>query len=155
MRTRAVASVAIAALVLLGTSACNFMAPQATTDIYTASDGANATVGDVKVLNAMLITDNGSEANLVASVLNSSAERVRVTLQYEAGSEKIDETITVGPGHTESLGSRDGTELTLTDIDAEIGGLFPIFVQYGDTTGKQVLVPVLDGTLAEYEDLTP
>lgn len=154
MRRRAVASVAVAALVLLGTSACNFVAPQATTDSYAPSDGTQATVGDVKVLNALLITEDGAEASLVANVVNPTDSRVQLKLQYESGSEDVDKKFTVGAGEMQQLGG-DGMELTLQDIDAKPGDLFPIYLQYGDAEGKQLMVPVLDGTLPEYEALLP
>ena len=154
MRRRAVASVAVAALVLLGTSACNFVAPQATSDMYEPSDGTATTVGDVKVANALLISADGEEANLVANFINTSDSRVRVTLQYKSGSQKVDETITVGAGQVKQVGG-DGIEVVLQDIDAKPGDLFPVYLQYGDAEGKQLLVPVLDGTQAEYADLLP
>jgi hypothetical protein len=154
VRRRAVASVAVAALVLLGTTACNFVAPQATLEVYEPSDGTSTTVGDVKVANALIITEDGEEANLVAAFINRSDKQVKLKLQYESGSDKVDETITLGAGETESLG-RAGSEAILRDIDAKPGDLFPIYLQYGDAEGKQLLVPVLDGTLPEYADLVP
>jgi hypothetical protein len=154
VRRRAVASVAVAALVLLGTSACNFVAPQATSDMYEPSDGTATTVGDVKVVNALLISADGEEANLVANFINKSDSRVRVTLQYKSGSQKVDETITVGPGQVKQVGG-DGIEVMLENIDAKPGDLFPVYLQYGNAEGKQLLVPVLDGTLPEYEALLP
>lgn len=154
MRRRAVASVAVAALVLLGTSACNFVAPQATLEVYDASDGTSANVGDLRVLNAMLITETGDEANLVASVVNQSGDRVRLKLQYESGSEKVDKRITVGAGEVQDLGP-SGLGISLEEIDAKPGDLFPVYLQYGDVEGEQLLVPVLDGTLPQYADLLP
>lgn len=154
MRRRVVASVAVAVLGLLGTSACTFTAPQATTEDYAPSDGTATTVGDVKILNAILLTEDGEEANLVASVVNQSNSRVQLKLQYKAGSEDIDEQFAVGAGEVQMLGG-DGLDLTLQDIDAKPGDLFPIYMQYGDAEGKQLMVPVIDGTLPEYENLLP
>jgi hypothetical protein len=154
VRRRAVASVAVAALVLLGTSACNFVAPQATTDSYAPSDGTQTTVGDVKVLNAMLITEDGEEASLVASIINPTTSRVQLKVQYESGSERIDQKFTIGAGDVQKLGG-DGMDLILRDIAAKPGDLFPVYLQYGDAEGKQLMVPVLDGTLPEYEALLP
>jgi hypothetical protein len=154
VRRRAVASAAVAALVLLGTSACNFVAPQATLEVYDASDGTSTTVGDVTVLNAMIFTEEGEEANLVASVINESDTRVQLTLQYESGSEDVDKKFTIGAGEVEDLGP-EGLGLTLEDIGAMPGELFPIYVQYGDAEGQQLLVPVLEGTMDHYADLVP
>lgn len=154
MRRRAVASVAVAALVLLGTSACNFVAPQATLEVYDASDGVTTAVGDVKVLNAMLFTEEGEEANLVASVINQSDTRVQLKLQYESGSESVDKRFTIGAGEVQDLGP-EGLGLTLEDIGAMPGDMFPIYVQYGDVEGQQLLVPVLAGKMDHYADLVP
>jgi hypothetical protein len=142
-------------LVLLGTTACNFVAPQATTEGYAPSDGTETTVGDVKVLNALVISDGGDEGNLVASVVNSSGSRVQLKLQYESGGQKVDERVTVGAGETQNIGGEDGTQITFENISAMPGDLLPVYLQYGDAEGKQLLVPVLDGSLPEYEALLP
>jgi hypothetical protein len=39
--------------------------------------------------------------------------------------------------------------------DLLVGGLFPVYFEYGSVPGELVYVPVLDGTLAEYELLVP
>lgn len=155
VRTRAVVSVAVAALVLFGTTACNFVAPQATTESYAPSDGTETTVGDLKVLNAIVLTEDGEQASLVASVVNSSNSSVQLNLQYESGSQKVDQKLSVRAGQTQNIGGEDGTEIVFENIDAKPGDLFPVYLQYGDFEGKQLLVPVLDGTLPEYEALLP
>jgi hypothetical protein len=43
----------------------------------------------------------------------------------------------------------------LEGIDAEVGGLLPLYFQYGDAEGVEKLVPVLDSSLPEYADLAP
>jgi hypothetical protein len=155
VRTRAVASVAVAALVLLGTTACNFIAPQVTMKPYSPSDGTGTTVGDVKVLNAIVLTEDGEQANLLASVVNDSTSRVQLKLQYESGADKVDKRFTIGAGESQSIGTADGLDITLENIDAKPGDLFPVYLQYGNVEGKQLLVPVLDGTLAEYSEYLP
>jgi hypothetical protein len=142
-------------LVLLGTTACNFVAPQATTKSYAPSDGTETTVGDLKVLNALVLSEGGDEANLVASVVNNTWSRVQLKLQYEAGGQKVDQKLTIGARETQRFGGEDGVQVTFEKIDAKPGDLLPVYLQYGDVEGKQLLVPVLDGTLPEYEALLP
>jgi two-component system response regulator RegX3 len=36
-----------------------------------------------------------------------------------------------------------------------VGGLFPVYAQYGDDSGKQMMVPVLNESLPEYAGLIP
>ncbi|MCW4386131.1 hypothetical protein OH146_10135 [Salinibacterium sp. SYSU T00001] len=153
MRARIAATIALSASIALAASGCAFITPQATTDDYDASDGVGATLGTVRVLNALVISEDGASGNLVANFANTGTERARVTVQYEGAGGTVDRTVTVAPGDYTSIGTEEPFELE--DIDAEPGSLFPVFVQHGDETGKQLLVPVLDSSLREYEELLP
>lgn len=153
MRARTVATVALSASIALVATGCGFITPQATTDHYDPSDGVGSTIGNVKVLNALVISDDGENGNLVAGFANTGTERARITVQYETADGKQDRTVTVAPGEVTTVGQDEVFELR--GIDADLGSLIPIFVQHGDETGKQLLVPVLDGALPEYSDLAP
>lgn len=159
MRARIVASVVTAALVLLGTAGCNFFAPQATLKSYAPSDGVEATVGSLDVRNAMLITGDGTDASLVAVLLNTGDKSLDVTLQYheKAGDEtspRDSKTVRVDAHQTVRIGW-EGEQIVLAGIDAAAGSMMPVYVQYGEEPGKQLLIPVLDGTLPEYAALVP
>lgn len=153
MRARIAATVALSASIALLASGCGFITPQATTDDYDPSDGVGSTIGDVKVLNALVLSADGENGNLVAGFANSGSERARITIQFESRDGTQDRTVTVAPGEVKSIGTDEVFELT--GIDADLGSLLPIFVQHGSETGKQMLVPVLDGALPEYSDLLP
>ncbi|MET0989100.1 MAG: DNA modification methylase [Glaciihabitans sp.] len=158
MRSRVAVSALLAAGVLLGSTGCAFFSPVATQLPYDASDGISATVGDVKVRNAMAITNDGDTVNLVMYVLNSGTEPVEVRFEYDfEGSEPAEsdksEIVELAAGESISFGNDDEENLILTDANAEPGGLMPLFVQYGDETGKTMLVPVLDEAI--YSDLVP
>lgn len=159
MRSRVAVSALLAAGVLLGSTGCTFFTPIATQLPYDASDGISTTVGDVKVRNAMAITNDGETVNLVMYVLNSGTEPVEVRFEYDfEGSEPAEsdrsEIVELEAGESVSFGNGgDHPELILTDANAQPGGLWPVFVQYGDETGKTMLVPVLDDAI--YSDLVP
>jgi hypothetical protein len=53
------------------------------------------------------------------------------------------------------LGSDEEEPVLLEGIDAEVGGLLPMYFQYGDVEGVEKLVPILDARLPEYADLAP
>lgn len=144
----------MAAGILLGTSACGFFAPQATTIHYDASDGVSGNVGDIAVRNALLITDDDGAANFIVTVVNQGEKAQSVKVQYEAGGDKVTRSINVQGNAIESLGA-DSPALTIDDFDGKPGSLFPVFVQYGDATGVELLVPVLDGALSQYSTLVP
>lgn len=155
MRARIVASAILATAILSGTVGCGLMAPQATTIQYDAGDGVGARVGDVSVRNAILISDGADSANLVLTLVNSGDSSHVVGVQYASGGDKVTEELTVEANSTLALGGPDEAPLTLRDVDAQPGSLFPVFVQYGDETGAQLMVPVLDDALAQYSTLVP
>ena len=156
MRARFAASAVLVALVLGGTTACTYMTPQSTIKSYDPSDGIGTTIGDVEVRNALLLTADGTSASLLINFINSSKYGVDVTVQYEnAAGEKVNDSVHVNAGDVKSLGGAEDKRLILTGIKAPAGALFPVFIQYGDVTGKQLWVPVLDGRELQYADLLP
>ncbi|HEY0259394.1 MAG TPA: hypothetical protein VGC18_06030 [Lacisediminihabitans sp.] len=143
---------------MLSTTACTFFSPQATLKHYDPSDGVGTTIGDVKVENAILLSKNGKDASFLVNFINDGDKDVRLLVQYDepgAKGSKVDTTVRVGAGETKTFGSSDTRQLVFTDIDTKPGALFPVFVQYGEKTGKQLLVPVLDGSQKEYAGLLP
>ncbi|MWB97717.1 hypothetical protein [Agromyces seonyuensis] len=152
MKARLAASVLLAAGIALGASGCTFVTYQATTEKYEASDGVNLSVGDLEVRNALVITDDGEDAVLAVSIANDSDSDVTLGIEYE------DETVEVEvPAGTMTVfgGSADDAEpaIELPGLGADAGSLTPLYFQYGGEEGVEKLVPVLDGTLPEYEDL--
>lgn len=154
--TRAIASVAIASSVLLGTSACVFFTPTATLEEYDPSDGINATVGSVDLRNVILFVDEETgAASLMVTLVNNGDDDVTLSMQFEAEGD----TATVAP----KIGGREVLRIGTTPDEEQIlilgagtrpGALFPVYVQYGDTPGQQLMVPVLTAT-GVYEGLGP
>ncbi|MET0885656.1 MAG: DNA modification methylase, partial [Mycetocola sp.] len=56
---------------------------------------------------------------------------------------------------TVSIGTSEDDPILLEGIHAEAGSMVEVFFQYGDETGVDILVPVLDGSLEVYSDLVP
>ncbi|MFC6357023.1 hypothetical protein [Luethyella okanaganae] len=155
MRARIAASVILAAGILLGTSACNLVAPQATTKHYDASDGVSADIGDLDVRNAILISETGTDGNLVVTVVNKAGTAARLAVQFESKGKKITQHVVLAGDSTTVLGEPDGEVVILRGIDSIPGSLVPVFFQYGEASGKELLIPVLDGGLPEYSELLP
>jgi hypothetical protein len=153
-RGAAVTATALAVVTLV--AGCNFISPQRTTKIYDASDGTSITVGDVKVRNAIALTDGGSEASLVMSVINDSDDAVEVSFQYETSAGDETQTVEVDARSQVDRGtSTDDDQFVMSDLDVTPGQLLPVFIQYGTETGKTLQVPVLTGDLPEYATLLP
>jgi hypothetical protein len=156
VNTRLAASIALAAAVMVGVSGCTFGANIATQKDYDPSDGVGTTIEQVAVRNAMLIGDDNEVLNLVMTVANNSDEQQTLTVQWEAGGSRETETVTLAPLALTSIGGPDDEQSVLVrDTGATMGGLHPVFFTYGTAEGSEILVPVLDGSLPEYELFVP
>jgi hypothetical protein len=154
VKARAFASIVVAGVVIAGVAGCTFVTPIATQDINDVTDGIDVTVGHVKLLNATVITDDGKDGNLVASAYNDSDQSIDLTLQYDTdGKRTVD--IELAPNSATPIGFGKKGQLFMPSIGTKAGGLLPLYVQYGDEQGKQVKVPVLDGSEEQYSTLTP
>ena len=156
MKSRVAASIALAAALLMGTTGCTFWANIATQDDYDPSDGVGAEVGELAIRNALLIGETGDELNLVMTVASSADVDRRLTVQWEADGERETEAVVVAAGdRTRVGGPEDETQIVIAGSGAAIGGLVPVFFAYNGAEGVEVLVPVLDGSLPEYELYIP
>lgn len=155
MRARVVASAGLAALLAIALAGCNFVTPNATLKPYDPGDGVSTKVGDVNVLNAMVLSEDGVSGNLVFSAVNSSGDDVELTAQYASHGAKEDLEFDVPAGTSSDFGFGDGEQVFLTAIGTKPGSLMPIYFQYGDKQGRELLVPVLDGSHAPYSGLLP
>ncbi|MCC6376263.1 MAG: hypothetical protein IT191_04520 [Microbacteriaceae bacterium] len=156
MRGRLVASAVVAALVLGATAGCTFITPQVTMDHYDPSDGIGANIDGLEVRNALLLTADGTTASLLINVVNPNKYGTNVHLQYlNSTGAKVDNTFYINGNAVKSFGGTDQAQILLTDVDAKAGTLFNVFVQPEGETGKQLALPVLDGSSSEYASLVP
>ena len=54
-----------------------------------------------------------------------------------------------------SFGNPGVKQRVFRNVDAKAGSLFKVFVQYGSHSGKNVLLPILDGSQSYYTGLDP
>jgi hypothetical protein len=149
--------------VAFGTAGCTFFTDQATTQEVETSDGVNANLGDVSIRNATLISEDGQTASLLVSFLNNNLSTLQLSIQYtDAKSGKVTQNVYVDgtkPGAAAttitSFGASGQKQIVLNNINSQPGSLFPVFFQYGNQEGQQVLVPVLNTTLPQYTGLAP
>ena len=156
MRRRLFAPLALACSVALGATGCTLSAEIATMKEYDPSDGVGTEIGELALRNIMLITNDAGEGNLVMTVVNSGGNDVSLNVQYSDGGLEINKAIDV-PSAPALLrvGDDPSAAVLFSGSDVVAGGLAPMYFQYGNNPGELVLVPVLDGTLPEYELLVP
>ena len=156
MKSRVGAAIALSAALLVGTTGCTFSAEIATEKEYDPSDGVGAEVGELAIRNALLIGETGDELNLVMTIASAADVDRRLTVQWEADGERVTEALVVAAGdRTRVGGPADENQIIISGTGATIGGLVPVFFAYSGAEGVEVLVPVLDGALPEYELYIP
>lgn len=155
MTSRLLASIALAAALLVGTTGCTFSAEIATQKEYDPSDGVGIEVGELAIRNALLIGDDPENLNLVMTVVSSSDTDRRLTVQWQAGDERVSEQVFVTANGSTAFGGPDQDQLLVVGSGATIGGLVPLYFSYSGAEGRELLVPVLDGALPEYELYVP
>ncbi|WP_308187553.1 DNA modification methylase [Microbacterium allomyrinae] len=157
-KPRLVASLAIGAALVVGTTGCSMISPQATTIGYAAAEGVNVPdeSGPLEVRNAQIVAnEDGSEGNFVAAVINRTDESHTLTIELGEGSSVIPLTLRVPAGATISLGADGEEPLLVEGLDTPPGADIVGFFQSGDGTGVLVSVPVLDGALDYLAPLAP
>lgn len=157
MKPRLIASVALGAVVLLGTSGCAMISTQATTISYSPGDGANVPdSGPLQVRNVVVVSEgDGAAGNLVAAIVNDTDRAETLNIEFGEGSAAQTTTVRVPARTTVSLGSEEEPPLPLEKVPGAAGSTIPMYFQSGDAEGVLQQVPVLDGELDYYGELIP
>jgi hypothetical protein len=144
-----VAAVAVAAIAL---SACSAINPITTQKHYQASDGVQVTItDDVRAINLLVMTTaKDAPAVLTGSLYNSGSEDVTITLSIDG---TIAVNVDVPADATVQLGTGDDQSLVQGASPAAPGGLADVWFGNAEVGSFQEEVPVVDGTLAPYQDI--
>lgn len=143
---RAFASAAAMA-VLLGTTSCSTINEQATTKVYSPSDGVVADIGDAKLRNLAFITDDAeAPARVIGTIGNETDSNLNVTFSVDG--EKV--STQIAPNEPTNL---EDEELVVKKA-GDPGSLIPVKVTVNGTT-EDLNVPVLSSALKEYSELNP
>ncbi|GAB2902436.1 hypothetical protein ACXA45_08135 [Neomicrococcus lactis] len=147
---RRAGALGVAALIAVGTAGCGAINQQATQMTYAASDGVAANVGDLKVRNLMLVTnDADSEARFLGTIVNDSDKAQSVTLTLESGNT----TIEVEPKSALKL-EDSANEKTISKAGKVPGEQVDATVE-AEGQSANVAIPVVDGALPEYREYIP
>ncbi|WP_341952723.1 hypothetical protein [Salinibacterium sp. TMP30] len=155
---RAAASALIAGALLVGTAGCSFITPIATLNQYDPSDGISASVGELKVRNVLAISsEDNSAVSIMITIINTSTSSGSLRLQYEtADGERVDISKPLSANEVKSYGTEiDGEKIIINDAGVSAGQLFPVYLQYGNDSGTELLLPVIAGDHSIYADLAP
>ena len=164
MIARGAASIILAGALALGMTGCGFVTPQATLIQYQPSDGVQTDLGDIKVRNAVAVSEDGTDASLLTTVLNTGDDDAVVTFQFvNAKGEKTNIDLEVAARSKVSVGNTGEDQIALRGLSVPVGALLPVFVYAKSASGSylegaegvELLVPTLSTTNAEYTGLEP
>jgi len=153
VNSRRLASVALAAVVVLSTAGCSMISPQATTIGYSAADGVNIVNSEpLKVRNALFVAnDKGTEANFLAAIVNDTDSAETLLVGVEGNTQRV----RVPARSTVSLGFDGADPLLFTGLSAKPGTDVRVSFQSGTGEAVEDRVPVLDGELSYLADFVP
>lgn len=152
MANRKLASIALAGAIIFGASGCTFVNPVASTDVYAPSEGSQLDIETIKVRNLAYVTDGAAKGALVGAFVNSGTSVAKVSIQYTDAttSEKLTAALEVPAGKKVTLGTQYAAPLVI-DLAGIPGSLTTVYISENGGTGRELRIPVLDGTLAEYK----
>ncbi len=136
---------AVAALVLAG---CSYVNPITTQQNYAPSDGTQLVAEEFTAFNLIVVSEGvGQPATLVGSLHNELDEDVQLEISFDA---ETATPVTVPARSVVNLTPLDGLEVTGTT--PALAGLFAdVGIAAGTSGFYTVRVPILDGTLPEYQ----
>jgi hypothetical protein len=156
VKVRFAISAVLALGLALGTSGCNLIQPQATTNSYDASDGVSFNVGELQLRNLTLISNDGQSASLLMSAINTTGSDITLSVQFLSEGEMVDGTLIVPNSNTAtSWGAASENKIILDGTNTPAGSMLKMYFQYGSADGATTLVPVLTSDQPQYEGLEP
>lgn len=155
LKIRIASSIALAAALALGATGCSLIAPQGTLEPYAPSDGVDVNVEGIDVRNIMLIADEtGENFNVVYTAMNRTGQEQALTMSFVAeNGDKASADFTV-PAGTTAFGNPAGevAPVLVSMPGVVIGSTVSAYFQLAGAPEVEYNVPVLDGTLVEYQD---
>jgi hypothetical protein len=142
---RAAASAILASALIAGTAGCTFITPIGSLVHYDPTDGVSGTVGNVELRNVVAVmSEDGSSISLVLTMVNTGAQQAQMNIQFLSSGNTTTLVKQVASGSVAQFGNTvDEEQILVLSPDAVAGGLLPVYFQYGNNEGQELLVPVL------------
>ncbi|MCA4134475.1 hypothetical protein [Arthrobacter sp. M4] len=151
-RGKLVLAAAAVGVGLLSVTGCGYINAQQTTHQYAASDGIREDFGPFQLRNIVIVSEGeGKPGRVIGAVYNTSKSDATLTIKGSGGSQT---SVSVKAGAYTLL--NDSTDAaTLSNAGGKPGSLAPVTLSAPGTSAREIKVPVMDGTLAEYKTYLP
>jgi hypothetical protein len=138
----------------LGLSACSLSGNVASLDPYSPSDGQQIDLESVKARNLIYLVGDSGRGFLIGSLVSTSTTDMQVKLQYvdPATDERTDYFFDVPAGSKVDFGYNGNPAVELPVVELP-GQTAKFYLLESESISGIIQVPVLDGTLAEYQML--
>jgi hypothetical protein len=152
LKTTVLARAAAVAVAALALTACSTINPITTQKHYQASDGVHLELGDNAEAQNLLVMTTAKDAPAVLTGAIHNAGDEALELRISIDGTNVAE-VTVAADSTVHLGTGEDQELVQGVSPAAPGGLAPVMFGNEATGAISVDTPVVDGTIAPYQDV--
>lgn len=154
MLFRRIAIALAAAAMTLSLSACSLTGNVASLNPYSPSDGQQVDLESVKARNLIYLVGETGRGFLIGSLVSSATSDIEVKLQYvdPKTDERTDYFFDVPAGAKVDFGYNGNPAVELPVVETP-GQTAKFYLVESESISGLIQVPVLDGTLAEYQML--
>jgi hypothetical protein len=145
---RKFAAVAIATGIMFGTSACNFMSPIATMEVYTPGDGTSTDFGDIAARNIFILVTPSGQSGLFGSFVNTST--TATNFEFDLAEQKF--SYSLQANEKLDIGFNGNNALALSGLNQVAGSLADVTFVHNGVSVKDT-IPLLDATFSQYAPL--
>jgi hypothetical protein len=149
LKTKKIIATLAALVTIFALAGCSLNREVASLDPYSPSDGVQVDLPELKARNVLFVSDTDGNSVLIGSFINTTDSIVSAQLETMDSEGKLVITdITIPAEGKFDLGynGTEGKRLFLTELP---GSMHPVYIRAGGDPAE-MLVPILDGTLAEY-----
>ncbi len=154
-RAQRISLIALIGAGALAVSGCSYINPQSTGQIYSASDGVRSDMGSLELRNILIVSSGENKpGRIIGAVFNTSDSDIQLTISGPTGSQ----TEIAVKAHGDYYLNEKSDASILSTVSAAPGALELLRLEQTGGTGPQsaeLNVPVLDGTLKEYQQYIP
>jgi hypothetical protein len=136
---------------LLSVTGCGFVNAQQTSHQYSASDGVRADLGQLQLRNILIVASGENDpGRVIGAVFNQGTSDATLTISGANGSQ----TEIPVKANSETYLNDQSDAAVLSTAGINPGGLVPVTIRSGSDSA-QLNVPVVNGTLPEYQKYLP
>jgi copper(I)-binding protein len=120
------------------------------------ADGVEGTSGDIRVLNALVVTGENADSGVVSMTIVNRGSRPEqlVAIESNIGTVELSGTQRIAPNRSLSIGAGDGATAIVRGTEAEPGEAVTLTLRFRNADSIRLRTVVVPAN-GEYETITP